>query len=186
MKSYLRKVFTLGLILLVFDQFEIHAQEKMGWREITTVKDLCNSYPEVVRKMFEEFNLDYPGLEEVKLAVENGDLVSACQDLLQYYRGSGNAQHLRHAQPSPSTQTVAEADTILNNVFTIQNVKGKVPFGPDGHRDWYYKGPNNDREWAWLSNRHSQINFVLSTYFETGNPKYAEYIDAFLHFGCLF
>jgi hypothetical protein len=180
MKSYLRKVFTLGLILLVFDQFEIHAQEKMGWKEITTVEDLCNSYPEVVRKMFEEFNLDYPGLEGVKLAVENGDLVSACQDLLQYYRESGNAQHLRHVQPNQSTQAVAEADTILNNVFTIQNVKGKVPFGPDGHRDWYYKGPNNDREWAWLSNRHSQINFVLSTYFETGNPKYAEYIDLFL------
>ncbi|MEE9118576.1 MAG: heparinase II/III family protein, partial [Calditrichia bacterium] len=49
-----------------------------------------------------------------------------------------------------------------------------------GHRDWYYKGPNNDREWAWLSNRHSQINTVLSTYFETGNPKYAKYIDLFI------
>jgi hypothetical protein len=55
-----------------------------------------------------------------------------------------------------------------------------VPYGEDGHRDWYYKGPNNDREWAWLSNRHSQINSLLSTYFETGNPKYAEYINLFL------
>ena len=62
----------------------------------------------------------------------------------------------------------------------VQNVRGQVPYGDDGHRDWYYKGPNNDREWAWLSNRHSQINNVLSAYFETGNPKYAEYIDLFL------
>jgi hypothetical protein len=43
------------------------------------------------------------------------------------------------------------------DVFVVQNVKGKVAYGADGHRDWYYKGPNNDREWAWLSNRHSQV-----------------------------
>jgi len=68
----------------------------------------------------------------------------------------------------------------LKNVFVIQNVRGQVPCGDDGHRDWYYKGPNNDREWAWLSNRHSQISHVFSVYLETGNPKYATYIDEFL------
>ncbi len=180
MNSYLRKLFVFGLILMVLHNSGIYAQDKMGWREIKTVEDVYNNYPDVVRKMLDEFNLSYPGLGEVNKALENGDTVTACENLLEYYKNSSNAQHLRNDQPNPSAQTVAEADTILKNVFTIQNVKGQVPYGPDGHRDWYYKGPNNDREWAWLSNRHSQINFVLSTYFDTGNPKYAEYIDLFL------
>jgi hypothetical protein len=75
---------------------------------------------------------------------------------------------------------VAGADTILKNVFVVQNVRGQVPYREDGHRDWYYKGPNNDREWAWLSNRHSQLYRVFTAYLETGNPKYAGYMDLFL------
>lgn len=150
------------------------------WREITTVEDVCKAYPEQIETMLGEYNLDYPGLEKVKTAYENGNIVGACSSLLEYYKSCNNAPHLRMQLPQKTTKTDARADTILTNVFVVQNVRGQVPWGDDGHRDWYYKGPNDDREWAWLSNRHSQINYVLSVYFETGNPKYAEYIDAFL------
>ena len=151
-----------------------------NWKEITSVEDLCEYYPETMKSMFDQINLDYPGLEKVKAAYEKGNVVDAGKHLLEYYKNSNNAPELRKEQPAKTDKTVAEADTILNNVFVIQNVRGQVPYGDDGHRNWYYKGPNNDREWAWLSNRHSQISSVLSTYFETGNPKYAQYIDAFL------
>jgi hypothetical protein len=151
-----------------------------SWTEITTAEDLCKSYPETVKTMFDQFNLDHQGLEKVKEANEDRDLVQACNYLLAYYREGEMAQEVRMEQPGKTDKTVAPADTILKNVFIVQNVRGQVPWKEDGHRDWYYKGPNNDREWAWLSNRHSQINSVLTAYFETGNPKYAEYIDLFL------
>lgn len=163
--------------VLVILSIQLNAQ---SWRELTTVKDICQAYPEKINDMLGAYNLDYQGLEKVKQAYESKDLSSACAALLDYYRQSDNAQHLRVSEPSETTKTEALADTILTNVFVVQNVRGEVPFGDDGHRDWYYKGPNNDREWAWLSNRHSQINYVLSVYFETGNSKYAEYIDSFL------
>ena len=151
-----------------------------SWKEITTVEDLCESYPELIKIMFNQFNLDYQGLEKVKAANENGQMVDACNYLLAYYKNGTIAQELRRDQPAVTSKTDALADTILKNVFVRQNVRGEVPWSEDGHRDWYYKGPNNDREWAWLSNRHSQINNLLATYFESGNPKYAEYIDMFL------
>ena len=150
------------------------------WQEIKSVEDVCRAYPDEMKRMLGEFNLDYPGLEKVKAAQEKGNLTEACEYLLSYYKNSENALHLRKSQPAATGQTNAAADTILENVFVIQNVRGQVPWGDDGHRDWYYKGPNNDREWAWLSNRHSQISHVLSIYFETGNPKYARYMDLFL------
>jgi len=157
-----------------------NAVAQKNWKEIISVEDLCESYPETMKNMFDDFNLNYQGLERVKTAFNSGNIVDACHYLLAYYKDCNTAQHLIKEQPAKTDRTVASADTILNNVFIIQNVRGQVPYRDDGHRDWYYKGPNNDREWAWLSNRHSQINSVLTTYFKTGNPEYAKYIDLFL------
>lgn len=151
-----------------------------SWREIKTVDDVCKAYPEVMQNMLEQFNLDSPGMEEVKKAQQSGNLAEACWQVLLYYQSSGKAEYLRKEQPAQTDRTDAEADTTLKNVFIIQNVRGEVPWLPNGHRDWYYKGPNNDREWAWLSNRHSQLLQVYQAYLETGNPKYAVYADEFL------
>ncbi|NQU54008.1 MAG: alginate lyase family protein [Bacteroidetes bacterium] len=170
------KYFLLNLLFILFSSV-IFAQ---NWQEIKTVNDVCTVYPEQMESMLGELNLDFNGLEKVKKAYQNGDIEKACTYLLEYYKNSNNAMHLRVNQPVKTTKTVALSDTVLNDVFVIQNVRGQVRYGNDGHRDWYYKGPNNDEEWAWLSNRHSQLSTVLSTYFETGNPKYAEYIDLFL------
>ncbi len=173
------RIFLLLLALLVWVYTGTGLAQK-SWKEITSVEDLCEAYPGTVRGMFEDFNLDYPGMEQVKTAFSGGDLAGACTQLLAYYQNGNNARHLRKEMPAESDKTVALADTILKNVFVVQNVRGQVPFREDGHRDWYYKGPNNDREWAWLSNRHSQLNAVYKAYLETGNPKYATYMDLFL------
>ena len=169
------------LFLLALNIFTLgNLSARQNWQNITTVHDVCAAYPKVMESMLDQFNLDYPGLEKVKKAYKNGDIEKACTYLLEYYKEGNTAAYLRREQPKQANQTNALADTILNNVFVIQNVRGQVPYKDNGHRDWYYKGPNNDREWAWLSNRHSQIGYVFSTYFETGNPKYAQYIDLFL------
>ena len=154
------------------------AQKK--WQDLATVEDICAYAPETMKTMLDQFDLDRPGMEKVKQAHEKGELVQACKQLLAYYKNGNTAAYLRKTQPPVSNKTIADADTTLKNVFIVQNVRGEVPSLPDGHRDWYYKGPNNDREWAWLSNRHSQLLAVFTTYEETGNPEYARYIDAFL------
>lgn len=151
-----------------------------SWRTIKTVEDVCKAFPEKMSTMLDQFDLDREGLEKVKSAYQAENIVEACQQLLTYYRNGEAGAHLRQSLPPSGTTTNAIADTTLKNVFIVQNVRGEVPWLEDGHRDWYYKGPNNDREWAWLSNRHSQINQVFNVYFETGNPKYAIYIDEFL------
>ena len=61
----------------------------------------------------------------VKEAKASGDLEEACRQLLAYYTRSDNAARLRREQPRQSNRTEALADTILKNVFVIQNVRGK-------------------------------------------------------------
>jgi len=169
-----------NLILFILIFLSSGLLSAQNWREIKTVEDLCKVQSETIKTMLQQFNLDYPGMEKVKAATESGNLVKASTELLNYYRNGNTAEYLRREQPAKSTKTIAEADTTIKNVFIVQNVRGEVPWLENGHRDWYYKGPNNDREWAWLSNRHSQLYRVFDDYFESGNPKYAIYIDEFL------
>ena len=170
----------LTLCLLFITSQKSIASENKTWEEIISVEEVCEAYPEQIQSLMLSLDLEKEGLEKVKQAFENDNLPSACNFLLEYYEHCDNAQHLRKEIPMFTDQVDAIADTTLKNVFIVQNVRGQVPYGEDGHRDWYYKGPNNDREWAWLSNRHSQIKAVLAIYFETGNTKYVEYIDLFL------
>ena len=172
--------YVLYAIVTLYTTVPSYCQESISWQNITTVEDVCLTYPDRVASLLAALNLNHPDLQDVRQAFEKKDLVVAGTTLLQYYENSNNALHLRKETPPVGNRSVADADTILNNVFSVQNVRGQLPIGTDGHRDWYYKGPNNDREWAWLSNRHSQINYLLSVYFDTGNPKYAKYIDLFI------
>lgn len=176
MVSFFRKAILFSLVCFSFNTLI----GQKTWSSISSTEDLYANHEALLLHLFDELNLDYPGLEKVKQSFKAGEIVKAGDYLLDYFETNGYANHLRKEQPPRSNQTVAAADTILKDVFTIQEVKAKVPYGEDGHRDWYYKGPNNDREWAWLSNRHQQLNQVLTTYFKTGNPKYAIYIDLFL------
>ena len=102
---------------------------------------VCLTYPDRVTSLLAALNLDHPDLQDVHRAFEKKDLVAAGTSLLLYYENSNNALHLRKETPPVSNRSVANADTILNNVFTVQNVRGQLPIGADGHRDWYYKGP---------------------------------------------
>ncbi|XOV94811.1 MAG: alginate lyase family protein [Bacteroidota bacterium] len=168
------------LILIGFISIKFSLLSQIKWEAITTIEDLNRFDSKILTKTIDQLNLDYPGLENVKAAYMADDPIQAAKDLLDYYKNNTTASNYRKEVPKASTRTNADADTTLNNIFIIQNVSGRVPYLEDGHRDWYYKGPNNDREWAWLSNRHSQINQMLSVYFDTGNPKYIEYMDLFL------
>ena len=149
------------------------------WPQINSVEDVCKAYPEKMEFIFKNLNLDYKGLEEVKKAVQNNNLPKACTLLLEYYKTSNSAQRLKKEQPTISQKTTSAADSILADIYTFQNVAGKVPRLDDGHLKWSHNGPEDDIEWAWALNRHYPVAYLLPHYFETGNSEYARYIDSF-------
>jgi hypothetical protein len=170
----MKTIFIISFFL-VFSGF-ISAQ---NWQQINSAADVCKAYPEKMQCIFENLNLDYKGLEEVKTAYQKGDLPKACELLLDYYKTSKSAKRLKKDQPETSQKTTTVADSIINDIYTFQNVAGKVPRLENGHLKWSYNGPEDDIEWAWALNRHYPVAYLLPHYFETGNPKYAKYIDSF-------
>lgn len=82
----------------------------------------------------------------------------------------------------PSKETDLEVYSIVRNIFTFYKQTDKVPLGPDGHLDWTYDGPADDKEWAWALNRHHNLRVLLNAYLNTGNPKYTRTIEHYSMF----
>lgn len=169
-----------AFLMVVFFLIPGLSWSQSGWKQIISAEDVCLAYPEKMEFIFQNLNLEYKGLEQVKKAYQNGDLPKACKLLLEYYKTSESAQRLKKEQPEISQRTTAAADSIINDIYTFQNISGKVPRLSDGHLNWSFNGPEDDIEWAWALNRHYPVNDLMSVYFETGNSKFARYIDSFI------
>ncbi|MEI6275084.1 MAG: alginate lyase family protein [Prolixibacteraceae bacterium] len=165
-----------SLLIIFFCLAAQFAMAQTNWKNIQTVDDVCIAYPNQIKSIFRNLNLNHPGLNEVKKAFESNNLPLACQNLLDYYSRS---TLIRKDLPAASQNFTTVADSVLQDIYTFQLVSDKVPHLQDGHLKWDCMGPATDIEWAWALNRHYPTSALLDAYFETGNPKYVSYIDNF-------
>ena len=147
-----------------------------NWQKVKTVEDVCVAYPEQMKSIFLNLNLEYPGLEAVKKAFEANDIPLACQNLLTYY---GKSNLIKIGLNPDSDRSTTGADSILNDIYSFQVISDKVPRLADGHLKWDFTGPQDDIEWAWALNRHYTTGSLLSAFANTKDPKYAKYINEF-------
>lgn len=193
------KRINLFILLLSISFLPLLAQS--DWRKLQTAEDVCTAYPEKMKYIFENLNLETKGLEKVSQAYREGSIPKACTLLLEYYKNKTNEKIKAGGDESPdfyfslgkdnsaakqkesadkSARRQTTADSILLDIYTFQNVKGQVPHLADGHLKWAHTGPEDDIEWAWALNRHYPVNDLLSAFAEIGKPEYARYIDTFV------
>lgn len=134
---------------------------------------LCANQPEAVLQFFDRINLEFSGLENVKKAVASKNMVQACRLLIEYYKTRKNNTWLNGSKGDTTTTPVTTAEHAMSDTFTFQDIKGKLPRLVNGKRNWYYKGPNNDIEWAFFLNRHFYFNDLSADYEKTHKSKYA-------------
>ena len=148
--------------------------------EKATIEWICAQHGDRVERVFGALNLEYPGLGEVGRLWEAGDRVEACRALLGYYRDRAEQSGRLLPAVAHEAEMVPEAEEILNDTFTCQNVAGTVPRQANGSLDWTHCGPYDDVEWGFLLNRHGHLVTLLSAYQRTGKRAYADRIDAHL------
>jgi len=139
------------------------------------------SHKERLQSLFEAIDLDHHGLESVREAWENNDLEAACKFLLQYYREKDvkGAPFLYNTQ-SDSPFDINIPRKILNDHFTIQGITARQPRLENGLIDWNHFGPRQDKEWAWLMNRHHYFYQLVSGFHKTGEAAFIKKIDEIL------
>jgi hypothetical protein len=153
------------------------AGQGSDWQKLNTVEEVCRAYPERMKQLLQSFDLNRPGLEKTAGSAEKGDVVSACKQLLAYYKNGNSAAFLRQAAPETSQNTVSLADSVRQGLLTFYTLTDEVPTREDGHLNWHYEGPADDIEWAWALNRHYHLRILLNAYLDTGNDVYAETIN---------
>jgi hypothetical protein len=158
----------------------VSARGQEGWNRIESIEDVVGLYPDRVSVLLQSIDFNSKGLESVKAAVEKNRRITACKELLKYYREGRSAPFLRREQPVSSRARHSEADSIVDHVFTFYDLPDKVPQRLNGPIDWSYQGPAKDIEWAWALNRHYHMRVLLDAYFQTGNSIYAETLDLHL------
>ncbi|MFH1067254.1 MAG: alginate lyase family protein [bacterium] len=127
------------------------------------------------QSLFNQINLNHPGLEATAQAVAQKKEKEAEPLLLDYYRK--RFSELNAAPAAPSEKRDAAADRLLRDEFTLQDVTAKQPRKGNGLLDWKQRGPQHDREWAWMLNRHGYFLDLLSAWRATGNSEYAACFD---------
>ena len=145
--------------------------------ETTSCRAVCRDHAERVKRLFTALDLESEELAKVKSAVEKKDWPAACDALVAFYREGRSGAWLRIEPVERGTQRHLPADPILDDTFTIQRLTAKQPRLSTGQLNWGYNGPQNDREWGWLLNRHSYFSTLLHAWQKTGNPIYSLCFD---------
>ena len=150
-----------------------------------SAEDFAQQYPARAQRLFEALDLDRPGLEPVKSAVEHGDLAEAGAALVAYYRASGNGSWLRTAanvnDPGGfDDNVVGMAADVLQDEYLLQGVRGTLKRNDNGTIDWDDQGPNDDFQWAIFVNRHFSLLPLKKAWAVEPDGAYLDYINAFI------
>lgn len=132
-------------------------------------------------KLFEVIDLDYPGLEEVKMYHEAGQYYFAAQSLLEYYRTRTTVVNpeLSLVNVTASADDQLKADYALEYRFFINNyyedAEAKRPylFKRDGKIDWNYD-PLQHHEFRSQIHRHQWMVPQAKVYRKTQDEKYIQ------------
>lgn len=144
--------------------------------------EVCAKYPQRIQSLFSGLDLQMPALASVQEKVTQQRWPEACEALLRYYQEATSNAWLRGSEAKPGAASPQpQADNVLADVYTFQEVKGKQPRKPNGGLDWLHLGPNNDDEWGWFLNRHDAFTTLLRAYNKTGGAKYAEFFNSLMH-----
>jgi len=141
------------------------------------------NHNERVKMLFDSLNLSYPGLEEVKMHVEKGDLVEACNELSAYYtsleKSDWRIKTFYWTSEKGEYQGMTAAQVLEDTVIN-QGIKSTLKRNENGFIDWYDLGPENDKEWAWFVNRFYFLRPVIWSYVQTGDERYAHFVNEIL------
>jgi len=148
-----------------------------AWQAITSVEDVLDHAPDRIETLLGALDLDRPGLEKVKAAVEAGEKAAACEALLDYYAGPGRKPWVIDLLGEPGDGDVARAEITVAGRHEAQGGVGGAVATRHGAWDWNDAGPKNDREYAFNLNRHPFFTHLGQAWRKTGEAKYAETFD---------
>ena len=133
--------------------------------------DFVTKHQARIEALCDALDLNRPGLEAVAEAYAKGNIETAAEALLVYYRDLQRTSPLPMSVDLPP-EPLDAADALQRDIFRFQKVEGSQPRLPSGHLNWNAQGPRNDPEWAWMLNRHAYFATLIYAWQQTGDDSY--------------
>lgn len=160
---------------------ELIQADSTDWRAIRSVEEVWRFYPDRVRFLMEQLDLDKAGLEKVRVAVQKGDTVKAAKALIAYYKESDSGYWLRDtAFDSITADDIQVANNLLENRVSFSGEEVALPVADNEGWPWFYKGPEKDSEFAYSLNGHQYIISLLKAWQKTNREEYVKKFDRLL------
>ncbi len=137
---------------------------------------LCQKQPERIEGLMAALDLTRPELAQVQAAAQKKDWLAACQALLAHYQDRFAPVEVRNNKDA----NVQGAEAIMQGEFTFFEMTAPIQRTATGGVDWEYKGPDNDREWAWIFNRQFYLGSLVQAYEDTGRDEFVQTVDSLL------
>ncbi|WOO43590.1 alginate lyase family protein [Rubellicoccus peritrichatus] len=135
----------------------------------------AEQYPERYAELIDALNLDYPGLEKVKAALQEDDTKTACNELIAYYRTSQGGTDFRPIDWSKRS-IWKNPDEMIEDIYEMQKVKSKVPRAESGYLDWKFNPEQSGFQFSFLISRMGHQHSSLQKFHVTNDPKYIKYV----------
>ena len=134
-----------------------------------------NGHPRVLEKLFNQLDPTHPQVGPIRRRWETGARVSAARQLSRYFAEKSFPLALLEPLPLPA-DPLRHAEAALENRFFLLDRWEQVPL-LDGHLDWHHRGSRNDKERAWMLNRHAVFASLAETYRERGESPYRDRLN---------
>ena len=154
---------------------EPHPEAVVYVDDVVVVKEALMKGPRITDEEFiDALNLDYPGMEGVKTAVEENDLQAAEHEFVEHIERRERPVWHFDWRDRPKVLDSDRPDTkAADRILARELSSVGVPHKFEGEIDWTLN-PINYREWPWQLNRHPFWVTLGRTYWNTGEEKYAE------------
>lgn len=144
-------------------------------------KEWINQHQEHLSDLFEAVSKStLAPVSDASRRWEQGQREEACYALLQYYRNRPPfLAGLTASQWLPQNHRF-HADAWLENRTSPLGIEAELTRLTNGNIDWYQRGAENDKEFAWMLNRHLILPLLLTSHrmAETGGDQYLNAAEA--------
>ncbi len=133
------------------------------WASAAISDTFLEMHDERLDKVFSSIDKSTPGLATILNEWEAGDKKPAAEMLVKYFRAKSFDLSILEPTYIPVDFTY-RADAALNDSYYIHGDWLTVPKAAQGGLNWDYRGENEDKEIAWMLNRHTIFPILQHAY----------------------
>lgn len=138
-------------------------------------KAFVDEHRALLEKLFNELDPGHAQAGPIRGEWEAGQRLSAARRLSRYFTEKSFPLDILEPLHLPAEHG-RHAEAALENRFFLLDRWETVP-SEEGRLDWHHRGSRNDKERAWMLNRHTAFAALAMAYRESGDARYRDHLN---------